>query len=163
MFRTTKEAREHFKIPKANLAKIRRHLDKLIPDLSAKEDQLCAVTLLSHQELIWKIRTTEVAAVLGISRAKAYALCCEAERLGVLTGWQTSADYSEQFRHLEPCPYDWEGAKRFSREAIVWEVWIKRRGKEDLDGYSEVGELHEAIRAKIKKGLANATKSNARK
>lgn len=162
MFRTTKEAREYFKIPKGKLAKVRRRLDKLVPDLSQKIDQLCAVTLLSHADFIWKVRTTEVAGVLGISRDKAYALCCEAERFGILHGSQTSADFTMSFDHLKPMPAGYSKTE-FSREAIVWEVWIKRRGREDLDGYSDLSELQEVIRAKLKRGLANAKKSNARK
>jgi hypothetical protein len=121
MFRTVTEARKHFKPTKLTKAQYKR-LSEAVQMKGTKADWLILVSLISHQNFIWKARTTEVAMNLGISRSHAYRLLCEAEKAGLTSGWQTSADFTEQERH--------KTTSKFSREAIVWEILITdRRGR----------------------------------
>lgn len=141
-------SREYFK--KTQTKKLTRKqaamLRKFVPKPESKSDWLLTVSLMAHQDFIWKVRTTEIAAVLGISRSKAYNLCCEAEKAGTLVGYQASFDYTEDLPRK---------SKKFNREAIVWEIWIRDRTRDSegkvWDSFSDLEELVPKLKRKIAK------------
>lgn len=110
-------AKKHFKKAEKLSRAEQALLDKLVGKPQSKADWLILVSLIPHQEFVWKARTTEVAACLGISRAKAYALLGEAEKCGITIGSQTSDDYADSAERGT--------TRKFSSAAIVWEVVIK--------------------------------------